>query len=271
MNADAVGTATAGSGRPHLWSAAAGLARRSITRILRQPQVVIPNLFFPLFFLIMNNAAIGRATRLGDFGTDNYLAFILAGTVVQAVMLSSTAAGSEVALDIESGFFERLVASPVNRIAILAGQLAGVAVFGAVMALFFAALVAPFGVTMRSGPVGYVVLAIIGALLAGGFGGVAVAVAIRTGSVEATQGAFPLYFVVIFVSSAFFPVSLMRSGYKAVARANPISWLIDAVRSLTLEPLQLSAVAVGIGVAAAFAAIGIALARRSLNRRLAHG
>lgn len=257
--------------QPHLWAASVGLARRSITRILRQPQVIIPNLFFPLFFMIMNNAALGDATRLGGFGTDSYLAFILAGTVVQAVMLSSTAAGSEVALDIESGFFERLVASPVNRVAILAGQLAGVAVFGAVMALFFAALVAPFGATMSSGPLGYVTLALVGALLAGGFGGVAVAVAIRTGSVEATQGAFPLYFVVIFVSSAFFPVDLMRSGYRAVARANPVSWLIDAIRELTLEHFHLSAMLVAVAVAGGFALCGIALARVALLRRLARG
>lgn len=255
----------------HLWSASAGLARRSILRILRQPQVVIPNLFFPLFFLVMNNAALGNATRLGSFGTDSYLAFILAGTVVQAVMLSSTAAGSEVALDIESGFFERLVASPVNRIAILAGQLAGVAVFGAVMALFFAAIVAPFGATMDSGFFGYVALAVIGALLAGGFGGVAVALAIKTGSVEATQGAFPIYFVVIFVSSAFFPVSLMRSGYKTVASANPVTWLIDAIRELTLQPLHLSAVATAVAVAGGFCVLGVGLARLSLQRRLTRG
>ncbi len=247
------------------------LARRSIVRILRQPQVVIPNLFFPLFFLVMNNAALGKSTRLGGFGTDHFLAFILAGTVVQAVMLSSTSAGSEVALDIESGFFERLIGSPVNRVAILAGQLAGVALFGAVMALFFAAIVAPFGATMQSGPVGYLVLALVGALLACGFGGVAVAMAIRTGSVEAVQGAFPLYFVVIFVSSAFFPTSLMRRGYKTVAAANPVSWLINAIRELTLEPLHASAVGTALAVAAGFAVVGVAIARRSLTKRLARG
>jgi ABC-2 type transport system permease protein len=247
------------------------LARRSIIRVLRQPQIMVSNLFFPLFFLVLNNAAIGRATSLGGFGTDEFLPFILAGTVVQAVMLSSTSAGTEVAIDIESGFFERLIASPVNRTAVLGGQMAGVAAFGAVLALFFAAIVAPFGATMRAGVVGYLVLAVVGALLAVGFGGLAVAMAIRTGSVEAVQGAFPLYFVVISVSSAFFPTDLMRSGYRAVAAANPVSWLVNALRELTLEPLDASAVGTSLGIATLFAAAGVAIARRSLSRRLARG
>ncbi len=245
------------------------LAMRSIKRILRQPQVIVPNLFFPLFFMIINNAALGRATQIPDFPADNFLAFGLAGTVAQAVMLSSTSAGSEVAIDIESGFFERLLASPVNSLAILLGQLAGVAVYGGVLALFFALVVAPFGATLASGPVGYLVLVVVGMLLAISFGAISVALGIKTGSVEAAQGAFPLYFVVIFVSSAFFPTFLMRGAYRRVAEANPVTWLIDAIRDLTLQPLAARPVLVALGVAIGFAVAGLLLAQRALTSRLA--
>ena len=247
----------------------AALARRSIVRILRQPQIVVPNLFFPLFFLVINNAALGRATRLPGFGADSYLKFVLAGTVMQAVMLSSTSAGAEVAIDIESGFFDRLLSSPVSRTAILLGNLAGVATYGAFLAVFFSLLIGLFGGTMAGGALGYVVLVAAASLFAITFGAVSMAMAIRTGSVEAVQGAFPIFFVIVFVSSAFFPTALMRRGYRSVAQANPVTWLIDALRDLTLQPFSARAALIAIVVAAACAAAGVGLAQRALMKRLA--
>jgi len=248
---------------------AAALARRSIVRIMRQPQVIVPNLFFPTFFLVINNASVGKAAGLPGFPGDRYLPFALAGTVLQAVMLSSTSAGSEVALDIESGFFERMLASPVNRLAILLGQLAGVAVFGALLALFFAAVIAPFDAVMKAGIGGYVVLVISAVFLAVTFGGFALALGIRTGSVEATQGAFPLYFVAIFISSAFFPVALMTPWYRHLAGNNPVTFMIDGIRDLTLEPFSWAAAANAIGVSFGAALVAVLVAFAALNARLA--
>ena len=246
----------------------AAIGRRSIRRILRQPQIVVPNLFFPLFFLVINNAALGRATRLPGFGTDSYLKFVLPGTVMQAVMLSSTSAGAEVALDIESGFFDRLLSSPVSRIAILLGNLAGVAVYGAILALLLAVSIGLVGGTMGGGLLAYLVLIVASGLFAVTFGAVSMAMAIRTGSVEAVQGAFPIFFVIVFVSSAFFPTALMRRGYRSVAQANPVTWLIDALRDLTLQPFSGRAACIAVGVGAACAAGGVALAYAALSKRL---
>lgn len=245
------------------------LARRSVRRIARQPQVLVPNLFFPVFLLIINAAALGRATTLAGFPAGHYLDFVLPGVVVQAAMLTSTAAGAELAADIQTGFFERLLTAPVRRWAILVGHLAGVAVAGAVLALAFGGLAAVLGTTMAAGVAGYATLAVAGALVATGFGALAAAVGIKTGSVEAVHGTFPLYFVAVVVSSAYFPVALMRDGYRPVAQANPLTWLLDAARRLTVEPAAVGPIAICLAVGAGFAFVGLAVAEIALARRLA--
>lgn len=248
------------------------LSRRAVLSVVRQPQVVFPSLFFPLFFAALNAAAFDRITAAQPaFAAqfDSFLDFLLPATVLQGVLFGSTQAGTEMANDIEMGFFDRLLASPVSRTSILVGRLAGGALLGAAQALFFTGVLVLFGANVRGGAGSVLVLVACSALLAVGIGGFGVVLGIRTGSAEAVQGAFPLIFVLMFTSSAFFPRELMTGWYERVAAYNPISWILEALRELLSVGWSTSDALVALAGSAGIAVIAIGFCLRALQRRLA--
>ena len=98
---------------PQVWE----IARRSIVAVVRQPQLWAPSIVFPLFFTALSSAAFDRTRSIPGFpDVSSFVAYLLAATVVQGVMFGSTSAGNDVAIDIESGFFDRMLLSPVARV-----------------------------------------------------------------------------------------------------------------------------------------------------------
>jgi len=246
------------------------MSKRSVLAIVRQPALVIPSLIFPLFFAALGSSAFGRAVRLPNFPkVDSFLDFSLAGSIVQGVLFGSVTGGTALATDIEQGFFDRLLATPTSRVSILVGRLAGAALFGAFQALFFMAVLIPFGVRIESGIIGAVVIVVCGGLTGMAFGGFTAAMALKTGSSEAVQGTFPLLFIALFFSSAFFPRQTMQGTYKRIADINPISHLVEGIRGLVIDGLTARHVAGAVLVPAAVAVLSIALAMRALYSRLA--
>jgi ABC-2 type transport system permease protein len=245
------------------------LGRRSVLGTVRQPVIWFPAVLFPLLIAAINSAALGRSTSLPGFPpVESFSQFLLVGTLTQGVLFGGIIGGSDMALDIENGFFERLVASPVARWAILVGRLVGSAVLGAFQAVVFVTVFALFGSTVEGGAGAVVVMILTAATLALGVGGFAAGLGLRTGSQEAVQNMFPLLFVLIFVSSAFFPTTLMRGWYRTAAEANPISWMIDGLRELVIAGFDWSAAATALAVAAGIAALTLTLATTQFRRRL---
>jgi ABC-2 type transport system permease protein len=245
------------------------LSRRSIVGFFRQPTSWVFGGLFPLLIAAVSASAFSRATGLEGFpDADSFLQFLLPATVVQGVLFGSINGSTDLALDIENGFFDRLLASPVARPLILVSRLAGAAVYGGVVTLFYVLVFVAFGATVAGGVPGVVVMVAIAMVLAVAVGGFGAALGLRTGSAEAVGNSFPLLFILLFVSSAFFPVGLMSGWYRAVARANPLTAVIDAARHQVLEGFSLAQAAIGLGVAGAFAAVTIALAVTQLRRRL---
>ncbi|HUF34172.1 MAG TPA: ABC transporter permease [Acidimicrobiales bacterium] len=246
------------------------LARRSVVGTMRQPQMWMPSMVFPLMIAAVNSSAMSRSIGLPGFPeVDSFLVFLLPATIVQGVMFGAVAGGTDIALDIENGFFDRLVASPVSRISILIGRLSGAAVLGAVQAVIFMALFWPFGARVAGGPAAALVLVVLAMVLAIGIGGITAAMGLRTGSQEAVQNSFPVVFILLFVSSAFFPTGLMGGWYRTVAEANPLSWMIDGARHQVIIGFDASEAAAAIGIAGGFAVLTIAFAVTQLRRRLA--
>lgn len=263
-------TAVALAPRGSFWRQTAAMSRRSILAIVRQPALVVPSLVFPLFFAALGSSSFSRATALPGFPpVDSFLDFSLAGSIVQGVLFGSVTGGAALATDIEAGFFDRLLASPTSRVGILLGRLAGAAVFGAFQTMFFIVVLLPFGVNIVSGPIGFLAIVLSGALTGLAFGGFAAAMALATGSAEAVQGSFPLLFIALFLSSAFFPRETMTGVYRAVADVNPISYLVEGIRGLTIESLSVVNLAEALLIPIAISVVSIGLAMRALNRRLA--
>ncbi len=245
------------------------LAKRSTLELFRQPALVVPSIVFPLFFSFLGNSSFGKTTSLPGFPEVNsYLQFQLAGTITQGVLFGSVTGAAALATDIENGFFDRLLASPTSRLSILFGRLAGSTLFGALETAIFVLVLLPFGADVSAGLPGIIAMVVSGALIALAVGALMSSVALKTGSAEAVQGTFPLLFILLFFSSAFFPRETMSGIYKTIAGLNPISHLVEGLRALSLEGFSASATARAILVPLAIAIVALYIASRQLNARL---
>jgi ABC-2 type transport system permease protein len=246
------------------------LAQRSVTRTVRQPVMIVPSLIFPLFLLAINASGLDAAASLPGFPTDSYLTFALALTFMQGALFSTMGAGQAIAEDIQRGFFNRLQLTPLRGPALLAGQLAGIVVLGLVQALTFVTVGVAFGADIEAGLPGVAVLIALSVLVAVAFGSLGLALGLRTGSGEAVQGAFPLMFVLLFLSSMALPRELIEiDWFQTVATINPVSYLIEAFRSLLITGWDGEALALGFGIALAILALGTAAATAAMRERMA--
>ena len=245
------------------------MSKRAILAVIRQPAMVIPSLLFPLFFLALGTSSFSKAIDIPGFPkVDSFLDFALAGSIVQGILFGSTVSATALATDIENGFFDRLLASPTSRVSILIGRLAGGMVYGGAQTLLFILVLLPFGLSVQSGLVGVLVMILGGILVALAIGGLMAAMAIKTGSSEAVQGAFPLLFILLFFSSTFFPRETMRGYHAAIADVNPLSLISEGFRSLTIESLSASAVAQTLLIPLGLAVLTVSLSLRALRGRL---
>jgi ABC-2 type transport system permease protein len=239
------------------------LARRSMLKTLRQPFQLFPIVFFPIILLAVNASGLRAATRLPGFPTHSYISFAIAVAFIQGGMFSLINTGTNLAEDIESGFFNRLALTPLRRVSLIMGLLVGVAALGALQSAVYILIGLIGGAHLDAGVGGAGVILVLGAITALGFGALGCAAALRTGSGEAVQGLFPLFFVFIFLSSSNLPRNLLRTGwFHTVATWNPISYLIEGFRSLFISGWDGTslwrgfAVAIGLSIVALVAVAG---------------
>jgi ABC-2 type transport system permease protein len=253
-----------------LFTQISAIALRSTLRTTRQPAVLVSAILFPMMFFAVNAYGLDAATSIPGFPADSYLDFAFAFPLVQASLFGSITAGSDLARDIESGFFDRLALTPMRPVALLAGMLAGVVALGLLQGVVFLAVGLLMGVEVSSGFLGMVVLVLLTVLVALGFGGVGAILALRTGSVEAVESAFPLFFVVIFMSSINLPRDLIEADwFRFIATINPISYLVEGLRSLVITGWDPQALFLGFGCAAGIIVLSLAGAGASLRTRVA--
>jgi ABC-2 type transport system permease protein len=245
------------------------LVRRSVVRTLRQPANIVFSFAFPLLLMAVNAGGLNAVTSIPSFPTDSYLTFALAVPFVQGALFASNSAGTNIAEDIESGFFNRLSLTPLTRTALLTGQLSGVLALGLCQAAVYFAVGEAAGAGFAAGPAGVPVLFALSVLITLGFGSLGALAALRTGSGEAVQGMFPLFFVVLFLSSMSLPRDLIETDwFRTIATYNPVSYLLEAIRSLLITGWDGEALALGFGAAAAIATVGLVLSSRALRSRM---
>jgi ABC-2 type transport system permease protein len=246
------------------------LARRSVVRTLRQPANVIGPLLFPLMLLAVNSGGLKSATRLPGFPTSSFVAFALAVPFIQGALFATMNAGTDLARDIETGFLNRVSLTPMSSTAVLTGQLGGVVALGLLQATVYLAVGLAIGVHFAAGVLGALVLFAFAFLVTLGFGALGAWLALRTGSGESVQGMFPLLFVFLFISSFNLPRNLIATTwFRDAATANPISYLIECVRSLIITGWNGEALALGFGVAGLIAVVALTLSARQLRVRMA--
>jgi ABC-2 type transport system permease protein len=245
------------------------LARRSLMKTLRQPFQMFPIIFFPAILLAVNASGLQAATRLPGFPTHSYATFAIAVACIQGAMFSLINTGTNLAEDIETGFFNRLALTPLRRVALIAGLLVGVAVLGVLLSGVYIVLGLIAGAHLKAGLGGVLMILLLGAITTLAFGAFGCVAALRTGSGEGVQGLFPLFFVFIFVSSSNLPRELLKTGwFHTVATWNPISYLIEAFRSLYIFGWDQTALWRGFAVAIGLSVIALLGVAATLRGRL---
>jgi ABC-2 type transport system permease protein len=250
----------------------AGLGMRSIRQTLRRPQLMAPIVVFPTLLLATQTGGASSAVHLPGFPpVHSFLQFMLAGAMLQSLLLAANSGGIALAVDIEMGFTDRLFAAPIPRFAIVLGRLAGTTVLGFISGVWFLLIGLIFGAPIDAGFGGIVIVILLVTLTATAAGGLGAAIALRTGKASVVQGLFPLVLVVLFVSSAFFPQDLMDQPAQTIAGYNPFSFIVNGVRNPIIASVSASTMADALLALAGISVVGLILSARALRYRLRSG
>jgi ABC-2 type transport system permease protein len=188
---------------------------------------------------------------------------------IQGALFSTMNAGTDLARDIQTGFVNRLSLTALRDWALLSGQLAGVVALGVVQAVFYLAVGLLAGVDIESGLGGIAVLLVFAAIVSLSFGALGAFLAFRTGSGEAIQALFPVLFVFLFISSMNAPRDLIGvEWFRTAATLNPVSYMIECVRSLIVEGWNGQALALGFGFTIVIGVLSLALASSAMRTRM---
>ncbi len=207
------------------------LTWRTLITNLRVPATVLPSLIISVFFLLVYQASLSGAANFFLRG-QSYLGFILPLSIVSASLSGAGVAGQSIVRDIENGYFDKLMLTPVNRAALVLGPMIAGAILLAVQTVAIIGLALLMGLNPVTGVPG--LLAVVGfALLLGvAFSGFTVGIALRTGSAGATQGASFIFFPLSFLTATFVPLDLLTGWIKTAAIYNPITYILEAMRAI---------------------------------------
>jgi ABC-2 type transport system permease protein len=210
--------------------AAGVLMRRSLNEILRVPGAAIPGILAPSIFMLGLTSVFGGLVQLRGFGTNDYLAFLLPVSIMQAASFSGAATGVNLARDIEQGWFDRLLVAPIAR-PLLLGSIVASACLRALLPITGTLVVAfAFGVDFPG--VGKLLLAVG---MAAAFAAVAAAWTSALALRFRTQSAAPLMqasmFMLVLFTPSYAPQHLLNGFLQDVARWNPVSKVVEGLRA----------------------------------------
>ncbi len=242
------------------------LSRRGLVEALRTPESLFPTVFIPLFFLIVNVGQAGRIFPSGETSFlegQSYAAFQLPSALLLAASFGSAAL--YLVEDIEGGYFDKLRAAPVSRTAIVLGRLTAEAAKSVVISTVLVLAALPFGISLASGFLGFLLLLVMAASWAVVFSGLMQLIALKSRSAAATQSGSLVFFPLLFLTPNFVPRSLLTRPMEIAATVNPVTYIMEALRSLILEDFDWAAIGRGFAVVAVAGILMVALNVRTVR------
>lgn len=243
------------------------LGQRGLREVLRTPDSLIPTLFIPLFFLVVN---VGQAAKIFPSGStpflegQNYAAFQLPSSLLLAASFGTAAL--YLVEDIEGGYFDKLRAAPVPRTAIVSGRLFAEAAKSVAIATVMVVLSLPFGISIASGLLGFLLLIVLTSSWAVVFAGLMQLIALKTRSAAATNSGSLIFFPLLFLTPSFVPRELLTRPMEIAATFNPVTYIMEGMRSLILEDLAWAAIGRGFAVVAILGTVMVVLSVRMIRR-----
>jgi ABC-2 type transport system permease protein len=248
-------------------SATIALGRRSLREALRQPDALLMTMFIPIFFLVVNT---GQAAELFPSESTDFLKGQGYGAFQLPITLLLAASFGMAALflveEIEGGYFDKLRAIPVPRYSIVLGRLVAEGGKCIVLSTVIVLLALPFGISIASGVAGFVLLVLLSALWGVVYAGFMQLIALKTRSAAATNSGGLIFFPLLFLTPNFVPRDLLTEPMEIAATLNPVTYLMEALRSLILDDLDWGAILPGFGVVLALGVVMLVLNVRMIER-----
>jgi ABC-2 type transport system permease protein len=244
------------------------LCVRALRETIRQPALEIGNIFIPIFFFAVTVGAIGSSAARA-FGVDNYTGFQMPIAVLQGVAGAAGVAGMGTVTDIERGYFDKLMLTPAPRISLALGRLAADGVRICALSIFILVVGLIFGTGLESGPLGAVVLVVMAGAFGLAYSGIGMALALKTGSAQAAQLGFLIFFPLLFLSPAFAPKEFFAPWLEFLATINPVTYIVEGMRSLVLEGWDTAAIGKAFASIIAMGAFTMTLVILALRSRTA--
>src|SRR3954452_24748303 len=240
------------------------LGRRAVREVARYPEATIPTLFIPLFFLLVN---IGQVSKTFPSSTpflkgQGYVAFQLPVSLMFAVATATS--GLALVTEIDLGYFDKLLVAPIRRSSIIFGRLAADFVRGILGSTVVLLAGIALGAHVQSGVLGAIVLVLMAAAFGVGYAGFGILVALRTRNVQATNTSFLLFFPLLFLTPNFVPFDRLTPLMETLARINPVSYVIDGLRSMVIQGWDLDKLAACAGVTVVMGAVLTGLSLRAI-------
>jgi ABC-2 type transport system permease protein len=244
------------------------IAGRALRAVPRELETVIPPIFIALFFFVVNIGTLQHLTESHLRGFD-IKAFMLPTAILLGVTGVSRAGA--LVLDIQSGYLDRLLLTPVRRLAILLGHtVADVAIACALMVPILA-LALGLGVRLQSGPAGAVVFILMGCAWSLAFAGFGYAIALKTGNPAAVNSSFLLFFPFLFMTSSYVPRTQLSGWLGSIATWNPVTYVLEGLRSLVTQGWQWDSLAKAAAAIAAVGLVSMSLCLAALRGRTRRG
>jgi ABC-2 type transport system permease protein len=243
------------------------IAGRAVRAIPREPEAIVPALVVPVFFFAVN---IGSLQKLAERGpVSDFKAFQLPVAIIFAVTGISRA--SALVTDIQDGYFDRLLMTPIRRLSLLLGLM--VADFMLVIALSIPVVILGFavGVRFETGPLGVLVFLLLAGAWGLAFTGFPYAIALKTGNPAAVNSSFILFFPFAFLTTSFLPRQALTGWLSTIAGYNPVTYLLEGMRSLVLNGWDGGALLKSVVCVAGVGAVSMSLAFGALRGRLRQG
>jgi ABC-2 type transport system permease protein len=243
------------------------LGMRALREAWRTPEALVPTLFIPLFFLVVN---VGQAGKIFPSASTDFLkgqgygAFQLPASLLLAASFGTAALF--LVEDIEGGYFDKLRSAPIPRTAIVMGRLIAELAKGVLIAALIVLLGMVFGISIASGVIGFVLLVAMTALWSAVFVGFMQLIALKTRSAAATNSGGLVFFPLLFLTPNFVPRDLLTRPMEIAASLNPVTYVMEGLRSLILEDLEWSAILPAFAVVVVLGALMLALNVRFIQR-----
>lgn len=206
---------------------------RGLKQSTRPTAAIIPSLFMPAFFFIINSAAFSSVTKLPGFHSSSYLVFYAPVAILMAIFFSAGDAGIDLVVDITSGYFDKLMIAPIHHISIVLGKLLAVGLRAAVQCTIVILIILLLGGSITTGFGGFLMILALAGLFGMVWSAIGMSIALITRNQRATQSSFILFFPLTFITTSQLPLGLLHGWYRTAVILNPVTYVLEAIRALT--------------------------------------